>query len=57
MDQSTRQRMAMHKALQSRDDFDRLYVARNERGLASIEDGVDALIQRPETILTTRRQT
>ena len=37
----------MHKALHPRDDVDRLYVSRieGERGLASIEDNVDASIQ------------
>ena len=40
----------MHKALYPRDDVDRLYVSRKEggRGLASIEDSVDASIQRLE---------
>ena len=44
MDQSTRKLMTMHKALHPRDDVDRLYVSRKEaeRGLASIEDSVDA---------------
>ena len=48
MDQRTRKLMTMHKALHPRDDVDRLYVSRKEggRGLASIEDSVDALIQR-----------
>ena len=48
MDQRTRK--LMHKALHSRDDRDRLYVSRKEggRGLASIEDSVDAPIQRLE---------
>ena len=38
----------MHKALHPRDDVDRLYVSRKEGGrrLASIEDSVDASIQR-----------
>ena len=38
----------MHMALHPRDDVDRLYVSRKEggRGLASIEDSVDASIQR-----------
>ena len=38
----------MHKALHPRDDVDRLYVSRKEevRGLAIIEDSVDASIQR-----------
>ena len=42
--------MTMHKALQPRDDVDRLYVSRKQggRGLASIEDTVDASIQRLE---------
>ena len=42
--------MTMHKALHPRDDVDRLYVSRKEgrRGLASIEDTVDASIQRGE---------
>ena len=39
--------MTMHKVLHPRDDVDRLYVSRKERGreLASIEDSVDASIQ------------
>ena len=47
LDQRTRKLMAMHKALHPRDDIDRLYVSRKEgrRGLASIEDRVDASIQ------------
>ena len=42
--------MTMHKALHPRDDVDRLYVSRKEggRALASIEDSVDASIQRLE---------
>ena len=50
MAQRTRKLMTMHKALHPRDDVDRLYVSRKEggRGLASIEDGVDASIQRLE---------
>ena len=42
--------MTMHKALHYRDDVDRLYVSRKEegRGLVSIEDTVDASIQRLE---------
>ena len=37
----------MYKALHPREDVDRLYVSRKEggRGLASIEDNVDASIQ------------
>ena len=40
----------MHKALHPRDDVDRLYVSRKDEGrrLASIEDSVDASIQRLE---------
>ena len=50
MDQRTRKLMTMHKALHPRDDVDRLYVSRKQggRGLASIEDTVDASIQRLE---------
>ena len=50
MDQRTRKLMTMHKALHPRDDVDRLYVSRKEggRGLASIQDSVDASIQRLE---------
>ena len=50
MDQRTRKLMTMHKALHPRDEVDRLYVSRKEggRGLASIEDTVDASIQRLE---------
>ena len=40
----------MHTALHPRDDVDRLYVSRKEggRGLASIEETVDASMQRLE---------
>ena len=40
MDQRTRKLMTMHKALNPRDDINRLYVSRKEGGreLASIED-------------------
>ena len=42
--------MITYKALHPRDDVDRLYVLRKEggRGVASIEDSVDASIQRLE---------
>ena len=42
--------MTWHKALDPRDDVDRLYVSRKEerRGLVSTEDSVDASIQRLE---------
>ena len=50
MDQRTRKLMTIHKALHPRDDVNRLYVSRKEggRGLTSIEDTVDASIQRLE---------
>ena len=50
MDQKTKKLMTMHKALHPRDDVDRLYVSRKKggRGLTSIEDSVDASIQRLE---------
>ena len=42
--------MTMHKALYPRDDVDRLYIPRKEggRGIACIDDSVDASIQRLE---------
>ena len=48
MDQRTRKLMTMHKTLYPRDNVDRLYVSRKEKGkgLASIEDSVDVSIQR-----------
>ena len=47
MDQRTRKLMTMHMSLHPRDDIDRLYVSRREgRGFASIEDSVNASIQR-----------
>ena len=48
LDQRTRKLMTMHKALHPRDHFDRLYISRKEgeRGRASIENTVDASIQR-----------
>ena len=56
MDQRTRKLMTMHKALHPRDDADRLYVSRKEggRGLASIEDSVDASIQRLEDYIQSK---
>ena len=53
MNQRTRKLMTMHKALHPRDDVDRLYVSRKEggRGLASIEDSVDASLQRLESYI------
>ena len=42
--------MTIHKVLHARDNIDRLYVSRKEygRGLTSIENCVDATIQRVE---------
>ena len=42
--------MSMHKVLHLRDDIDRLHVSRKEgrKGFASIEDSIDASIQRLE---------
>ena len=50
MDPRTRKIITMQKALHPRDDVDWLYVSRKEGGrrLNSIEDSVDASIQRPE---------
>ena len=50
MDQRTRKLMTMHKELHPRDDVDRRYVSGKQggRGIASIEDTVDASIQRLE---------
>ena len=47
MNQITKKLMTMHKALHPRDDVDRRYVSRKKggRGLASIEDSVDASIR------------
>ena len=53
MDQRTRKRINLHKALQPRDDIDKLCVKKKkkkkkkkgERGLASIKDSVDTTIQ------------
>ena len=49
--------MTMHKTLHLRDDIDRLYVSRKERGrgLASIEDSVDASIRRLEDYVKKRK--
>ena len=48
----------MHKALHPRDDVDRLYVPRKEGrgGLASIEDSVDASIQRLEDYIEKHKR-
>ena len=58
MDQRTRKLMTMHKTLHPRDDVDRLYVSRKEggRGLASIEDTLDASIQRFEDYIEKHKR-
>ena len=45
--------MTMHKALHKKDGIDRLYVSRKEvgRGIATIEDNVDASIRRLEAYI------
>ena len=47
----------MHKGLHPKDDVDRLYVSRKEggRGLVSIEDTVDAYIQRLEDYIPKKK--
>ena len=49
--------MTMYKVLHPRDDVDRLYVSRKEggRGLGSIEDSVDASIQRLEDYIENHK--
>ena len=56
MDQRTRKPMTMHKTSHPRDDVDRLYVPRKERGrrLPSIEYSVDVSIQRLEDYIHER---
>ena len=44
----------MYKALQPRDDFDRLYASKERRGIAGIKDSVDASIQRLEDYIQKR---
>ena len=58
MDQGTRKLMTMHKALHLTDNVDRLYVTRKEggRGLTSIQDRVDALIQRLEDYIKSAKE-
>ena len=50
MSQRTRKLMTIHKALNPKDDVDKLYVSRRggERKLAITEDNVDASIQQHE---------
>ena len=58
MDQRTRKLMTMHRALHPKVDVDRLYLSKKEggRGLASIEDSDDALIQRLEDYIEKSRE-
>ena len=58
MDLTTRKLMTMHKALHPRDDADRQYVSRKEGGrrLASIQDSVDASIQRFEDYIKKNKE-
>ena len=58
MDWRTRKLKTMHKSLHPRDDVDRLYVSKKEggRGLTSIEEPVDASIQRLEDYTKKRRE-
>ena len=50
--------MIMHKAVDPRDDFDRLYKSMKDggRGRVSIEDNFDASIQRLEVYIEKRRE-
>ena len=52
-----RKLMTIHKALHPRDNIDRLYISRKEgeRGLASSEDSIDALIQQLEDYIEKHR--
>ena len=56
MDKRTRKLMSMHTVLHPRDDVEKLYVSRKEggRGLTSIEECVDASIQRLEDYIEKR---
>ena len=57
-DQRARKLMAMHKVLHPRNDVDRLYVSRKAGGigLASIEDSVDASLQRLEDYIGSTKE-
>ena len=60
IDQRTRKHMTIHKASHLRDDVDKRYVSRKEggRGLTSIQDSIDASIQRlGDYIKKVRRKT
>ena len=56
MEQRTRKLRTMHKALHPRDDTDNFYVSRKEeqRGLAKIQDSVNASIKRLKDDIHTR---
>ena len=58
VDLRTRKLMIMHKALHPRDDVVRLYVSRKEvgRGLTSIENSIEASIQRLDDYIQKRRE-
>ena len=58
MYQRTRKLMIMHKAWHPRDDIDRLYVSRKERGggIASTKDSADALIQQLEDYIEKHKE-
>ena len=45
MDKKTRKLVTTHKALRSKDDVEKLYMSKEESGLACIEDCADAAIQ------------
>ena len=58
MNQRTRKSLTIYKALSLRDDTDRLFVIRKERGseLATIEDCVDGTIQEIEEYARRRKE-
>ena len=58
MDQRIRKLMTKHKDLHLRDDIDRLYMSRKKGGggLTSIEDKVDASIQRLEDYIKKEKR-
>ena len=57
MDEKTRKLMTIRKALLPKNDRDRLYGSRKEerRGIASIEDCVDASIRELESYIEHRK--
>ena len=58
MDLRTRKLVTMHQAFHPRDDVDKLYEPRKEggRGLASIQDSVDASIQQLEDYIKSAEE-